>query len=247
NCPSPQSGPMRPGATGASAATIPESGRGRVTGGGNWVTSVWSGKRRGSRGRRDGTPTSGGASRYGIWTARGVSEIGGSTMTCVCRCGTTGGRPSTLLTRTSITWTAMLRASAIQVHSRVRVRCAGLRGACECSTAHLLQDSAEPVDRLRESGGAHCHRDAEIAFAAGSERAPRQHDDTCFLEGAPSEQCRGNAGRKCNPEVHSGHRCLDHETYLAQRSDGGVTPVFQLCPNGLHQRLGLVQRRRPGL
>ena len=74
-------------------------------------------------------------------------------MTCVSRCGITGGRPSTELTSTRTTCTAMLTASAIQVQVRPPVRRRGLRGACERSTAHLLHDTAEPMDGFGQPNG----------------------------------------------------------------------------------------------
>src|SRR4029453_9230032 len=97
-------------------------------------------------------------------------------MTCVSRCGITGGRPSTELTSTRTTCTAMLTARAIQVQVRPPVRRRGLRGACERSTAHLLHDTAEPMDGFGQPHGTHCQCDAEVAFTRRPECAAGKHD-----------------------------------------------------------------------
>src|SRR5262245_34428648 len=110
-------------------------------------------------------------------------------MTCVSRCGITGGRPSTELTSTRTTCTAMLTASAIQVQVRPRVRPVGLRGACKRSTAHLLHDAAEPMNGFGKPRRTDRQCDAEVAFTRGTEGAAGKYDDARRFERAPCEQC----------------------------------------------------------
>src|SRR6185436_7387557 len=97
------------------------------------------------------------------------SARGGRTTMCAGRWGSTGCRPSTELISTRTTWTAMLIVSAIQGHSRRLPRRPELRGTGELSTAHSLQQPAEPGDRLGEPRRAYRERDSKIPFARRAE------------------------------------------------------------------------------
>jgi hypothetical protein len=140
----------------------------------------------------------------------------------------------------------MLTANATQGQARRRLWRAALCGACECSTTHLLQNSAQPVYRLGEPLGPHRQGKAEVTFARRAERTSGKHDDTGPFERTPGKQRGRDARGKRRPEVHGRHRRFELQAGLAERGNPGITAPRQLRPNRLHQRFRLVQCYGPG-